>query len=80
MYTVEFKGEGEIRIEKPHNSITIRHYDGEVQVKKSVLYGNRNPEIISLPKYGEVQFEDLDSGTIFNFEGKVPFSVACELV
>ena len=79
MYTVTFYGEGDIRIEKPHNSITIRHFHGDVQVKKLVPLDIKESEIVSLVKNRAVEFEDLESGTTFSFKGKAPFNIECEL-
>jgi hypothetical protein len=78
MITVSFYGEGDIRIEKPHKSITIRHIQGDAIIKKHTPYAKES-ETLTLVKNKAVYFEDLDSGTMFFFKGKVPFNVECEL-
>lgn len=78
MYTVTFNGPGEIIMEKPRKSISIRHIDGDVQVTQSEKDTNYKKEII-LEKYKGVYLDDLDKGTIFAFAGTAPFTVECEL-
>ncbi|MGP8214419.1 MAG: hypothetical protein ACLQQ4_02530 [Bacteroidia bacterium] len=79
MYTVNIKNAGEILIEKPHNSIFIRHIDGDVQIKKSVQFSKAPVETIVLANGKFIEFDELDSGTVFSFEGAGKFEVLCEL-
>jgi|GEM_PF-6759566 hypothetical protein len=79
MYTVRFKNTGEIEIEKPHNSITIRHIDGDIQITKSIAFTRAKPEVFPLVKGKYVEFDDLETGTVFKFDGAAPWEVMCEL-
>jgi arginine repressor len=79
MYTVTIKNEGEVQVEKPHDSVRIRHINGDAQIRKSILYSARKPEIFTLVKDKDMVFDDLESGTTFNFESTTPFTVVCEL-